>query len=253
METMHTRLKEARINAGYTSASKAAFALNLKPSTYNAHENGQNEFDAELAKTYAKKFKVSAAWLLTGEDDGPRRVPLGHEFDPDPDFEADGAKAFSDHQFVPALPGGRPEIDVMPGAGEGMIGDTRNLTLASGSTITGHRVIAEWVLPEAFYRHELHANPDGSIFMSVIGNSMAPTLWPGDRVIVDTRQNVFGPDAIYVFDDGDGEPRVKSLKKVLGTDEVRVISDNRESYGEDRMSLTALRILGRVVGKISKL
>lgn len=250
---MHSRLKEARIEAGFTSAAKAALALGLKPSTYNAHENGQNEFDAETAKVYGKKFRVSAAWLLTGEDDGPKRVPLGQEFEPDPDFEADGTAAYTADHYKPRLPGARPEIDVMPGAGEGAVGDTRSIAISAGSSVTGHRVIAEWVLPDAFYRHELQANPDGSVFMSVIGNSMAPTLWPGDRVIVDTRQNVFGPDAIYVFDDGDGEPRVKSLKKVLGTDEVRVISDNRDAYGEDRMSLSVLRIIGRVVGKISKL
>lgn len=254
MDTMHTRLREARIAAGFSSAAKAAEALGIKTSTYAAHENGQNEFDAAAAKIYGRKFRTGAAWLLTGEDEELRRVPNGQEFAADPEFDPDGQVGYSSmEKFQPTLKGARPEIDVTPGAGEGSIGDTRSIAIGSGASVTGHRVVAEWVMPDAFYRHELHANPDGTVFMSVKGNSMAPTLSPGDRVIIDTRQNAFGPDAIYVFDDGDGEPRVKSLKKVLGTAEVRVISDNREAYGEDLMSLSALRIIGRVVGKVSKL
>jgi hypothetical protein len=35
-------------------------------STYIAHENGQNQFDAAQAQEYAKAFKNEAEWLLLG-------------------------------------------------------------------------------------------------------------------------------------------------------------------------------------------
>jgi hypothetical protein len=78
MNLMSMRLKEARIKAGFTSARSAAERFAWKGSTYAAHENGQNNFDAEVAITYGKAFKVSPAWLLTGIGEAPRNrlVPL---------------------------------------------------------------------------------------------------------------------------------------------------------------------------------
>lgn len=64
---MGNRLKWAREKAGYPSARQAALKLNLPPSTYSAHENGQNDFHTEDAELYGKAYKVRPAWLLTGE------------------------------------------------------------------------------------------------------------------------------------------------------------------------------------------
>ncbi len=47
----------------------AAKRFGWPPSTYAAHENGQNGFPVDIAERYAKAFKVSAAWLLSGEGD----------------------------------------------------------------------------------------------------------------------------------------------------------------------------------------
>lgn len=66
-ETMGQRLKSARIAVGIESARAAAKRFGWTLSTYAAHENGQNNFDAEVANAYAKAYRVSAAWLLTGE------------------------------------------------------------------------------------------------------------------------------------------------------------------------------------------
>lgn len=77
-ETMGDRLRAARIKAGHKSARGAAIKHNWPPSTYAAHENGQNEYGATEAETYAKAFKTSASWLLTGEGPsaGARRTTL---------------------------------------------------------------------------------------------------------------------------------------------------------------------------------
>lgn len=62
----HQRLKQARIKAGFTLAKDAAERHGWKPSTYAAHENGQNELRPKVAQRYAEAFKVTASWLLYG-------------------------------------------------------------------------------------------------------------------------------------------------------------------------------------------
>ena len=64
---MNVRLKSARMAAGYSKASQAVEKFKWNISTYRAHENGQNQYDAKTAAIYAEAFRTSAAWLLTGE------------------------------------------------------------------------------------------------------------------------------------------------------------------------------------------
>lgn len=70
MKQPHQRLKEARLDAGYEEATKAAQALQMEPPTYLAHENGTRGFKAR-ADQYARKYGVTLEWLLTGRE--PRR------------------------------------------------------------------------------------------------------------------------------------------------------------------------------------
>jgi phage repressor protein C with HTH and peptisase S24 domain len=67
MDTMGERLRYAREKAGFGSAMAAAKRFNWPPSTYGAHENGQNGFPVESAERYGRAFGVSTGWLLTGE------------------------------------------------------------------------------------------------------------------------------------------------------------------------------------------
>lgn len=61
------RLRQMRIKAGFTSARKAAQALGVKESTYASHENGQTEPGREEVQFYARRFKASFTYILTGE------------------------------------------------------------------------------------------------------------------------------------------------------------------------------------------
>lgn len=67
MEEPFERLQKARAKAGYVSATDAARAFGWNEITYRAHENGGRGLKPKVAEQYAKAFKVSAAWLLTGE------------------------------------------------------------------------------------------------------------------------------------------------------------------------------------------
>lgn len=71
MKTVNERLIEARIAAGYGSVREAANSLGMSYSTYAAHENGTDGFKIDSAVKYARKFKVSLDWLVTGKGRGP--------------------------------------------------------------------------------------------------------------------------------------------------------------------------------------
>lgn len=69
MSDVHDRLIIARKAAGYETAADAARALGVKLPTYYTHENGSKgtSLRFEVAQNYARKFKVSLNWLLTGK------------------------------------------------------------------------------------------------------------------------------------------------------------------------------------------
>ncbi len=69
MSTLDERLAWARKQAGYAGPGEAAAALGVPRFTYTQHENGIRGFRHPSAVQYAKKFKVSLDWLLTGKGD----------------------------------------------------------------------------------------------------------------------------------------------------------------------------------------
>ena len=58
---------KARVAAGYATAADAARAFGWTKPTYFSHENGSRGIGVKTAAKYGKAFKVSGAWLLTGE------------------------------------------------------------------------------------------------------------------------------------------------------------------------------------------
>lgn len=72
------RLKEARIAAGFQTPADAQRAFGGK-STYTSHENGTRGLSRRAAERYARKFRVSTAWLLCLTDEkqsGVRGTPV---------------------------------------------------------------------------------------------------------------------------------------------------------------------------------
>jgi hypothetical protein len=67
-ESRSARLKAARIAAGFPSAASAATRFGWPYPTYAQHEGGGGV--GRSAARYARAFKVSEAWLLTGTGAG---------------------------------------------------------------------------------------------------------------------------------------------------------------------------------------
>lgn len=86
----HDRLKAARIEAGYKSASDAARALGVVESTYAGHENGARALRPRTAEQYARKFRVRAGWLLHGEEPKSVARPRAGFAEPESVFQLEG-------------------------------------------------------------------------------------------------------------------------------------------------------------------
>ncbi|WP_057464330.1 XRE family transcriptional regulator [Pseudovibrio sp. POLY-S9] len=66
------RLRQARIQAGYSTATDAAKAFGWPRDSYTSNENGNRSITQKKAETYASAFNVSPSWLLFGtEKDQP--------------------------------------------------------------------------------------------------------------------------------------------------------------------------------------
>lgn len=65
------RLRLARTRHGCKTAADAARRFGWPLVTYRSHENGVRGLTRDNVKPYAKAFKVSEAWLLTGEGGDP--------------------------------------------------------------------------------------------------------------------------------------------------------------------------------------
>jgi repressor LexA len=93
------RLEQARRARGFDDAKAAATFFGWSYDTYAQHENGTRGI-VRAADRYAKAYRVSEGWLLTGEGPGPdqpRDIPImgfvgaGAEIEPDFDqVPADG-------------------------------------------------------------------------------------------------------------------------------------------------------------------
>lgn len=94
-EEIHDRLKASRLAAGFRSVREAATSLGIPYQTYASHENGNRAFDNQAAAQYARRFKVSIDWLLTGRGEAPEAMPslvplmgyVGAGAEVEPDFE----------------------------------------------------------------------------------------------------------------------------------------------------------------------
>ena len=214
----------------------------------------------DMAAKIAEANGVSIDWLyglqapqhsagdLQVDVAGGGRKRLVGSYDPDADENDEG---YSHETWKPRIPGARPEIDVRLGAGEGSVGQM--LTIGSNGGTSGHRVVAEWVLPEAFLVGVMEANAARTIVMEVVGDSMQPTYQPGDRVIVDLAQTKLVADTVYAISDGYSEPQIKRLQRVPFSQpaRVRIISDN-PALQTDEVELDRVHIIGRICGVMAR-
>lgn len=188
--------------------------------------------------------------LLGAPMDDIRRVPIGQEFEPDPVFTDDAAamNAAVRTQTRKLEPGEVPERNVVAGLGQGGQADE---VFVDGAVLDGVRDI--WRLPVPYLRTELRAREGEVDFIAVDGDSMMPTLLPGDRVMINRSQTAPSPDGLYAIFDGVGIA-IKRLEIVKGVSPIRlrVISDN-SNHKSDEILAVDLHIVGRVICRVTRM
>ncbi|OAP40384.1 repressor [Sinorhizobium glycinis] len=234
------------------SQEELAEAIGVSRATVNRLANDHSLLKRDRAEVLAGVLGTTAEALILNRP--PRHSSLVSSFDPDTDGAHDDEPSYgyTREHWQAQIKGAIPEIDVKLGAGEGAIGEVINLPV-SASSVSGHEVVAEWFIPDAYLRNEAKASPNNTIVMEVVGDSMFPTYSPGDRVIVDLAQNRFVSDTVYAISDGASEPQIKRLQRVMFSDPVQVdiISDNQH-LRTITVELDRLTIIGRICGHIAR-
>lgn len=225
------RLKQAREAAGYKSPADAADAMGVPRPSYYHHENGNRDFSNEDAVRYAKKFKVRPEWLV---------------------FNVDGESHLKTSNSI-------REVDARAGAGGGGLGELIVQTPSHGYTVQQDAVRDVWQIPDSFLRGVLRIDSAGAWIIEVYGDSgynpaqpHAPgSIFPGDRVIVDTNDRRPSPPGPFLVFDGTGLV-VKLVDIVPQSDPVRIrMSSRNEAYPPYEATVDEAHVIGRVRGKIT--
>lgn len=243
MRSAAERLRWARERHGrYPTPTEAARAFGWTVSTYLGHENGDRNPSRQAAKRYARAYRVRWEWLLDNE--GPPTIAR----------EPSEPERISLEEFERSDPTGEPpafppnaivEVDVRAGMGGGGMPSEETRVDGRHADPVKSEV---WIFPESFRREELRAPANRLIVVEGQGDSMQPTIWPGERLVVDTTHRIPSPDGIYAMRDAWGAIVIKRLQTLDRGDPPRVlvISDNPAHENRER-GLDEIEIVGKVI------
>jgi phage repressor protein C with HTH and peptisase S24 domain len=249
MDETNKRLLQARIAAGFESASAAAKRFGWPVSTYNSHENGQTSpVPRNKTKKYARAFKVKEAYLLGIDDQiNERQSKTGTHAK-----NLVGEASNLEFDLTTTV----PEIDIR--AGESYVGgynQEENIIDEGGNSVLRDSVRANWGIPVPFLRNELHIRPGRAHILPVRGDSMMDALFDGDRAIVDLDDCDISQGGIFALLDDNQGLIIKQVEIVRGSkgSKIRCTSRN-QSYSPFELALAEpVRIVGRIAGKITRL
>jgi transcriptional regulator with XRE-family HTH domain len=105
-----------------------------------------------------------------------------------------------------------------------------------------------WIFPDSFIREQLHTLEERLLVLQCDGDSMAPTIASGERVIIDIDHKTPSPDGLYAIRDSFGSIIVRRLQVLRSSrpTRVRVISDN-QNHPSEEAPLNEIEIAGRVL------
>jgi phage repressor protein C with HTH and peptisase S24 domain len=205
----HHRLRFAREQAGYASASDAARAMGVEEPTYLGHENGSRGLSRAGAR-YARFFHVSLDWLIGGR--GDYKV-CGGEAQFATALRSPGSSlvGLADDAPLPAPPrnaelGGPAQLHAIPAYGQAVGG-------RDGEFILNGNRIADVLAPPS-----LQGVPD-AYAVYVVGDSMEPRYFAGETVFVNPRLPVRRGDFVVAqIAAEEGEPPHAYIKRFVARD-----------------------------------
>lgn len=203
---------------GFVSDEELAGALEMSK-TALSNRKSRGSIPYEELSTFCEKKGISLDWLLTGQGHMRREEPVSvppHKF-PAEDFV-----------FIPVKRG-------PIGAGRGLLPDeTIEIRIAFRK---------DWI--------QRKGKPENMSLIRVQGDSMEPTLYSGDLVLVDHNRDYIdrsgGIYAICLRSTAEGEIMVKRVYPSLSTGRLRIISDNKARYPEEEAGADEVMVNGKVI------
>ena len=174
----------------------------------------------------------------------PEQILLWGRF---PSTEAHGSETQharrAQKQSTEALSRGIPELDRRTNSAWGAKHDMRKKRPR-----IDHLKAERWTFPEAFIREQLHTSAERLLVVKSSGDSMAPTITSGERVIIDSDHKTPSPDGLYAIRDTFGSIIVRRLQGLRSSRPtgVRVISDN-PNHPDEETPLSEIEIVGKVL------
>lgn len=205
MNTLADRLTTAIAAAGISKAELAR-RVGISAPSVNGWFTGKAKFlRGENLLAAAKALGVDEDWLATGRGQMAREGAAGQH-------SLSVASAATPSPYVRVQ-----QLDAEAGMGGEMINDDYPDVIRSMDFTPEYiRGIVGFVPPQGRL-----------ILMTGRGDSMVPTIQPGDTVVVDTGVTSFDGDGLYLINMGSGH----QIKRLVDRGRVHVASDNR-AYGE---------------------
>ncbi|MGW9332698.1 S24 family peptidase [Bosea sp. NPDC055594] len=185
-------------------------------------------------------------------DDASLRPKLVKSFDPD---EIDPLEQHGDDRPDAAPhPADFPKDAILEAAPRGGMGAGETALTAFSREVDGVSEVDAirpdyWRFPQRFLNETLRRPATALLVIECEGDSMQPTLAPGERVWVDTTHKIPSPDGIYAMRDRFENIVVKRLQLDESGEEpmILIISDN-PSHSTTKRRLADVHIFGKVVG-----
>lgn len=242
MEEWKQRLKSARLAKGLnkTKFAKAVGVSNPTVTDWekSAGDGGIKELSGLNLTKVCQVLDVTPGWLLHGEEAPPPRAA-----DPGPD----GNFGLPPGTFrkVQVVDDDDPSLVRIPKVrfrlSAGISGFEVEPERYDGSTTT---VPADWMMRNGYYK-------DNLVSIVVKGESMEPTLYEGDLVVINTADKKMVDGVVYAFN-YEGEAVVKRLERDGGQWYLKSDNHDQRKFGRKTCRGDACIIIGRVVRKESE-
>ncbi len=124
-----------------------------------------------------------------------------------------------------------------------------DLRTATSLTSDSNKPVTTWNLPNSFLQGYRATSPKDLRIVTVVGDSMEPTLRSGQRLLLDIADRMPSPPGIFVLRDGRGFA-INRVQIVPQSQPVRVkISCENSKYEAYESTLEKADIQGRVIGQ----
>lgn len=221
MSDEHIALRVKRIREGLgLSVRAAASEMGLKPSSYGHYEDPARLKGPHLPMKFAKPF----ADLVARSGGNPDEV-----------MALAGGTV-----LVGAAATGSPSQDLVT---------VYDIEVSAGNGYVAPDFEAQagqLAFPPGYLRTITSAPVQALAIVTVKGDSMSPTLREGDVVMIDTTKRNLGFDGLFVLR-MDGALHVKRVTRGGRGGQVRIMSDNRESYPATERELSEVEAVGKVL------